>query len=196
MPDSSLPPVAPAATPRAESISSALPGARGLRSPEETPRFFKGPGRIIDLFEEPLVAAVERYHGAYDPNTSSFEDPLMYYGAVGGELPGCDSSQALALRDAHIRYFHESRTLSWSSIPSLIERVLQCNPADVPLLVTRQADSPKTFYCLNLSELARVGHAVVASQQILEALSAFLRQKPLHQLHHRPGLPVPSTAGI
>ncbi|KAK7007959.1 hypothetical protein R3P38DRAFT_3325015 [Favolaschia claudopus] len=171
-PSTRLPPL------RYLSISSALPGARGLRSPEETPRFFKGPGRIIDLFEEPLVAAVERYHGAYDPNTSSFEDPLMYYGAVGGELPGCDSSQALALRDAHIRYFHESRTLSWSSIPSLIERVLQCNPADVPLLVTRQADSPKTFYCLNLSELARVGHAVVASQQILEALSAFLRQNP------------------
>ncbi|KAK7025669.1 hypothetical protein R3P38DRAFT_3193174 [Favolaschia claudopus] len=56
------------------------------KSEQEYPRLLQGPGVSIDVYEEPICASGQRYHGAWDPNDGT-EDPLAVFGAEGGELP-------------------------------------------------------------------------------------------------------------
>jgi hypothetical protein len=161
-----------------DSVTAAL-ALRGSASTAESgvpERFFTQFGCSIDLFKEPIFAAVQRYHGTYDPHSSSQEDPLLPYGAIHGEIPDSDPASSLALRDAVMRYQYPSLNFEWSRLSELIERVMQMDATTVTIVPTADPQTQERFYSLNLGCLAAVGHAVVAVQQILEALTVFLRR--------------------
>ncbi|KAK6988977.1 hypothetical protein R3P38DRAFT_3227900 [Favolaschia claudopus] len=73
---SQRPPSAKDAGPN-ESITVALArkSPTTQKSEQEYPRLLQGPGVSIDVYEEPICASVQRYHGAWDPNDGT-EDPL------------------------------------------------------------------------------------------------------------------------
>ncbi|KAJ7081400.1 hypothetical protein B0H15DRAFT_803711 [Mycena belliarum] len=158
-----------------ESITAALSQQRRSPSPPaEYERFFTGIGRSIDLFHEPLFVSVERLHLAYDPNSSSQEDPLMPFGASGGELPGTDPASTLMLRDAVIRYQHRERHYSWNFLSELIKEVAGFDASAGIVMPTVVPDTNAHAWSLNLHWLSRTAHAVFAVQQILDALHQFL----------------------
>ncbi|KAF7344711.1 TY3B-TY3B protein [Mycena venus] len=119
-------------------------------------------GRTIDLFKEPLIDAVARYHGAFDPDTD--DDPLLEFGAVGGKLAGVDPLLTIQLRDALIRYDKPHLNFEWECLQDLIEGVLRFDAAASSLVPLADPDTQQRFYCLNLQELSRVAHAVVVYQ--------------------------------
>ncbi|KAJ7239991.1 hypothetical protein B0H12DRAFT_1024988, partial [Mycena haematopus] len=133
------------------------------------------------------MEAVARYHGHYDPSSSTEEDPLLEYGALAGEIPGVDPAASLALRDALIRYTKPHRSFDWTNLSELIAEVGLINADKVGLLVSGDALTQGRFYCLNLGHMARVAHAVVAVQQILGALTVFLNKDPATSFVLDPG---------
>ncbi|KAJ7878922.1 hypothetical protein B0H13DRAFT_2346314 [Mycena leptocephala] len=165
-------------------LRSARQAAYGDVAPE---RFFTRVGRSIELFKESIDAAVQRYHGAYDPYSSSQEDPLLPYRAIHGEIPDMDPASSLALRDAVMRYEYPSRNFEWSRLSDLVEGVVQLDAAKVTLMPTADPETEERYYSLNLASLSLVGHAVVAMQQILQALTIFLRRDPATSFYLDPG---------
>ncbi|KAJ7843046.1 hypothetical protein B0H13DRAFT_2364945 [Mycena leptocephala] len=165
-------------------LRSARQAVYGDVAPE---RFFTRVGRSIELFKESIDAAVQRYHGAYDPYSSSQEDPLLPYGAIHGEIPDMDPASSLALRDAVMRYEYPSRNFEWSRLSDLVEGVVQLDAAKVTLMPTADPETEERYYSLNLASLSLVGHTVVAMQQILQALTIFLRRDPATSFYLDPG---------
>ncbi|KAJ7920731.1 hypothetical protein B0H13DRAFT_2319013 [Mycena leptocephala] len=110
---------------------------------------------------EPIFAAVQRYHGTYDPHSSSQEDPSF-------------RTEPYAV----MRYQYPSLNFEWSRLSELIERVMQMDATAVTIVPSADPQTQERFYSLNLGCLAAVGHAVIAVQQILEALTVFLRRDP------------------
>ncbi|KAK7016655.1 hypothetical protein R3P38DRAFT_2541833 [Favolaschia claudopus] len=163
---------------KSESITAAL----ARRHPEPTevemeyPRLLQGPGKTIDIYEEPLEASVRRYHGSWDLSDGT-EDPLAIFGAEGGELPGIDPARTLALRDAVIRYAKKHRSFE-DELPGTIVTVLKIDAGAVGLRTLEEEETQKRIYSLGLEELAKAAHAVLAVQQILEALTVFLQKDP------------------
>ncbi|KAJ6618768.1 hypothetical protein B0H10DRAFT_1947387 [Mycena sp. CBHHK59/15] len=52
-------------------------------------KFFQGPGKVIDLYCEPLDSAMNYYHTPFNPFNSSINNPLITYGGVDGFLLDC-----------------------------------------------------------------------------------------------------------
>ncbi|KAJ7834942.1 hypothetical protein B0H13DRAFT_2369543 [Mycena leptocephala] len=166
-----------------ESVTAALSLRSALQNPSHesgiTPaQFFTHFGRSIELFDETIEVAVQRYHGVYDPNLSTQEDPLLPYGAIHGEIPDTDPASSLALRDTVVRYDYPSLNFEWTDMSSLVQQVVQLDAATVLLVPTASPESQERFYSLNLTSLSMVGHAVVGIQQILQALTIFLCRDP------------------
>jgi hypothetical protein len=67
-------------------------------------RAFSGLGRSIEVYREPLMVSVARYHEPYYPEDPEQDDPLTEFGAVRGEILSMDPSKTVALRDALVRY--------------------------------------------------------------------------------------------
>ncbi|KAK7015407.1 hypothetical protein R3P38DRAFT_2543755, partial [Favolaschia claudopus] len=180
------PPSAKEAGPN-ESITVALArkSPTTQRSEQEYPRLLQGPGVSIDVYEEPIYASVQRYHGAWDPNDGT-EDPLAVFGAEGGELPGIDPARTLALRDAVIRYAKKHRFFE-GLLPDTIASVLKIDAAAVGLRTIEEAGTLKRIYSLGLDELGQTAHAALAVQQILEALTVFLDKDPQKSFLLDPG---------
>jgi hypothetical protein len=126
------------------------------------------------LFQEELAESVMRHCIPYDPLSNSQEDPLLEYGAIGGELPGFDPTASVVLRDALIRYDSPHRNLDFEHLGALVEEVLSYDAAAAGLVPSADPETQKHFYCLNLQMLSRVAHAVVALQQIMDAQAQFL----------------------
>ncbi|KAF7334343.1 hypothetical protein MSAN_02379200 [Mycena sanguinolenta] len=158
-----------------ESITVALAHRRQAAFVDEEERFFSGRGRFIDLYKEPLIVSVARYHAPYNPEADDEEDPLLEFGAMGGVLPGMDAATSDLLRDAVIRYTRPHLQFEWTNLPELVREVLDIDAATVPIVVS---DTSVRYYYLHLQSLNRVAHAVVALQQILESLTAFLGKNP------------------
>ncbi|KAJ7232761.1 hypothetical protein B0H12DRAFT_1239517 [Mycena haematopus] len=169
-----------------ESITAAFSRPRGESSPQEAPRFFTGFGRSIDLYQEDLYEAVERYHGAYDA-LSSEDDPLAEYGAVYGIIPQQDHAACLALRDALIRYRKPHRSFAWTNLSDLIKEIEGFPAETVRLIPTVDSVTHAKCWSLNLLQLASVAHAVVGIQQILDALTIFLHKDPITSFSLDPG---------
>ncbi|KAJ7190838.1 hypothetical protein GGX14DRAFT_579529 [Mycena pura] len=161
-----------------DSVSTALLCRPAQGTDEDYPKFFDGPGRAIDLFREPLCAAIECFYIPFDPSDSSQEDPLIFFGAVDGELSGRDSTETNMLRDAIIRYQHQPRNFLWERLSDAVQLVARIDANSTKLNLTVDPASDECYYCLNLHELALVAHVVVAVQQILEALTIFLGRRP------------------
>ncbi|KAJ7084772.1 hypothetical protein B0H15DRAFT_741945, partial [Mycena belliarum] len=130
----------------------------------------------IPLYQEPLYASVARYHSPYDPAADE-EDPLAYYGAVDGELPSTSLEASESLRDAIIRYQQPHRQFLWERLSDLIDKVADYDAETVTLVSRTDLHTQTEYLCLSLNVLAEVAHAVVAVQQILDALHSFLRRK-------------------
>ncbi|KAK7043389.1 hypothetical protein R3P38DRAFT_2510740, partial [Favolaschia claudopus] len=178
---SSLSPTAPEVEPSGESITAALDDrrARFVEQDEPSPEpFFQGMGRVINLYKEPLFAAVARYHGAYDPASSSQEDPLLEFGAISGELENYSSAASAALRDALMRYDRTHVNLDWDGLPDLLSKAMLIDTENATLIPGVDAETNRHYFCLNLKNLTHLAHAVVAVQQILEALTLFLDRDP------------------
>jgi hypothetical protein len=60
-------------------------------------RVFSGLARSLEVFREPLMTSVVRYHESCFPEDPNGEDPLAEFGAVGGEIPNCDPARAAVL---------------------------------------------------------------------------------------------------
>ncbi|KAJ7194618.1 hypothetical protein B0H12DRAFT_958336, partial [Mycena haematopus] len=115
------------------------------------------------------------------------EDPLAPFGAVDGELRETPHAATLALRDALIRYTSAHLNFDWNNLSELVEEVCQYDPEKVRLIVTADPETGDRYYGLNLMQLARVANAVVGMQQILDALTEFLRQDPATSFSLDPG---------
>ncbi|KAK7012470.1 hypothetical protein R3P38DRAFT_2790721 [Favolaschia claudopus] len=170
-----------------ESITVALARKSPVahKNEQEYPRLLQGPGVSIDVYDEPLYASVQRYHGGWDPSDGT-EDPLAVFGAEGGELPGIDSGRTLALRDAVIRYAKKHRFFE-GVLPDTIASVLKIDAAAVGLRSMEEPDTSKKIYSLGLDELGQTAHAALAVQQILEALTIFLDKDPKSSFLLDPG---------
>ncbi|KAJ7159501.1 hypothetical protein C8R46DRAFT_1038809 [Mycena filopes] len=149
-----------------ESVTAAL----GARS---SPRFFKKAGHAIELYDETLSASVERYHYVYDAQNEDMDDPLLYYGAVDGFLPGKSAAQSKLLRDVVIRYDERHYNFEWEDILSLIASIYSLESSSVKVSSIADPISGRESYCLDLMQLSLVGHAVIAVQQILDGINAF-----------------------
>ncbi|KAJ7153267.1 hypothetical protein C8R46DRAFT_1042274 [Mycena filopes] len=168
-----------------ESVTAALL-KRAVASPEAE-RFFSGAGRSLLLFKESLPESVERYHNPYDPTSNTDEDPLLYYGAVGGELPGYDSASSLLLREVVMRYQYPHKSFDWSRMSDLIDTVASKDAAEVLVMPTANMPAGSRGFALNLADLSHVAQAVVGVQQILSALNAFLLKNPARSFDVDPG---------
>ncbi|KAJ7129954.1 hypothetical protein C8R46DRAFT_1048964 [Mycena filopes] len=165
-----------------ESVTASLQ-QRNAFSPEAE-RFFQGAGRSLQLFKETLSESVDRYHNPYDPKSNTDEDPLLYYGAVGGDLPGYDSAASLLLREVVMRYQYPHKSFDWGRMSDLIDVVASKDASSVVIMPTANIQ-PTTNnsagsrgFALNLADLSLVAQAVVGVQQILSALNAFLLKNP------------------
>jgi hypothetical protein len=156
-----------------ESITAAF----RFKQPEEV-RIFTGLAQSLEVFREPLPASVARYHGAYFPQDPTQEDVLAEFGAIGGDLPNTDPAQTAALRDALIRYDKPHRQFEWEYLGSLIEEVVGFDAKYLPCFPFTDPAFSNQFFCLGLEPLSRIAYAVVAVQQILEALTIFLGKDP------------------
>ncbi|KAJ7160891.1 hypothetical protein C8R46DRAFT_1038102 [Mycena filopes] len=174
-----------------ESVTAALQ-QRAVVSPEGE-RFFQGAGRSLPLYKETLSESVERYHNVYDSKSKTDEDPLLYYGAVGGELPGYDSAASLLLREVVMRYQYPHKSFDWERLSDLIAHVAAQDASTSVIMptVSIHADTnPETVargFALNLAELSQVAQAVVGVQQTLSALNAFLLKNPNRSFDVDPG---------
>ncbi|KAJ7175529.1 hypothetical protein C8R46DRAFT_1030575 [Mycena filopes] len=175
-------------TPRAaldnESVTAALL-KRAVASPEAE-RFFTGAGRSLLLFKESLPESVERYHNPYDPASNTDEDPLLCYGAVGGELPGYDSASSLLLREVVMRYQYPHKSFDWARMSDLIDTITS-KDGEVLIMPTANIAAGSRGFALNLADLSHVAQAVVGVQQILSALNAFLSKNPARSFDVDPG---------
>ncbi|KAJ7353602.1 hypothetical protein DFH08DRAFT_956654 [Mycena albidolilacea] len=156
-----------------ESITAAL-----RSKPLEEVRLFNGLARSLEVFQEPLSVLVARYHEAYFPQDPTQEDVLAEFGVVGGELPNRDPAQTAALRDTLIRYDKPHHLFEWEYLGSLIEEVVQLNAKYLPCFPFTDPAFSKQLFCLGLEPLSRIAYAVVAVQQIREALTIFLGKDP------------------
>ncbi|KAJ7103669.1 hypothetical protein B0H15DRAFT_977057 [Mycena belliarum] len=159
-----------------ESITAALRAS--APSEQEYERFFSRRGIVIDLYREPLYASVERFHAPYDPTSTSDEDPLLYYGAVDGELPDASSAATEYLRDAVIRYHQPHRNFLWERLSDLVSKVARYEASAIAWEPLRDPATLEEYYGLPLDILEEVAHASVAVQQVLDALHSFLNRKP------------------
>jgi hypothetical protein len=152
--------------------SLALRSARQTaRNDVEPERFFTRVRRSIELFKEPIDAAVQRYHGTYDPYSSSQEDPLLSFGAIRGEIPDTDPVSSLVLRDTVMCYEHPAHNFEWTCLSDLVEGVAQLDAATVMLMPTADPKMEEHYYSLNLASLSLVGHAeTVRLQYVLNML--------------------------
>ncbi|KAJ6483743.1 hypothetical protein C8R47DRAFT_1131852 [Mycena vitilis] len=150
---------------------------------EEYPKFFAGSGKVLGLFKEPLYASVDRFHGAYDPEDNTIDDPLIYYGAEDGVLPGMTEEVSMDFRDALIRYQFPHRQFLWSSLEEAIADIYKVDPASLILVPTVDKATKEHVYCLSLRTLETIAHATVAVQQILDALSDFLERPKRSRFH-------------
>jgi hypothetical protein len=141
-------------------------------------RIFSGLARSLEVFQEPLITLVVRYHEACFTEDFTQEDPLAEFGAVGGEIPNINPTRAATLRDALIRYDKPHHQFEWEHLGQLIEEVVQIEVKTVPCFPFTNPTISKQFFCLALEPLSRKMHAVVAVQQILEALMIFLGKEP------------------
>ncbi|KAJ7108799.1 hypothetical protein C8R44DRAFT_552516, partial [Mycena epipterygia] len=105
-------------------------------------------------------------------------DPLLYYGAIDGLVPGKDDAASMSLRDAVIRYQHPHRNFLWTRLSEAIASIVEMDAGTIEVVATEDPVSQDIFYNLNLHALTTVAHAVFAVQQILEALTNFLGKKP------------------
>ncbi|KAJ7083820.1 hypothetical protein C8R43DRAFT_1142657 [Mycena crocata] len=118
-----------------ESVTASLAQLRVGRSPSpEAERFFSGPGRSIELFKEPLSAAVDRYHAPYDLSDPEQYNPLLRFGAVDGILPGMDDSASILLRDTLMRFQRPHISFEWTSMSDVIDRARQIAPDSASIL--------------------------------------------------------------
>jgi hypothetical protein len=157
-----------------ESITAAFQ----FRQPGEV-RIFTGLAQSLEVFREPLPASVARYHEAYILKDPTQEDVLVEFGAVSGELPNTDPAQTAALRVALIRYDKPHCLFKWEYLGSLIEEVVQLNAKYLPCFPFTNPAFSKQLFCLGLEPLSHIAYAVIAVQQILEALTIFLGKDPL-----------------
>ncbi|KAJ7101568.1 hypothetical protein B0H15DRAFT_745838, partial [Mycena belliarum] len=104
-------------------------------------------------------------------------DPLAFYGAVGGELPSISLEETEILRDAVIRYQHQHRQFLWDRLSHLIAKIEGYDAEQVVLISRIDPLTQAESFNLSLAVLAEVANAVVAVQQILDALHTFLRKK-------------------
>ncbi|KAJ7161450.1 hypothetical protein C8R43DRAFT_947647 [Mycena crocata] len=144
---------------RNESVTAALVRRRGSSTAAEYKRLFQGPGRVIEIYDEPLFASVDRYHDSPEPEEY---DPLLRFGAVDGILPDTDDASTMKLRDVLIRYERPHLSFEWESLPQAISVLIQL-PAD-SVVVSRAIDAltGQETYSLNLLNLASMAHAVLA----------------------------------
>ncbi|KAJ7301877.1 hypothetical protein DFH08DRAFT_978395 [Mycena albidolilacea] len=156
-----------------ESITTAL---RFTEHSED--RVFSGLARSLEVFGEPLMTSVARYHESYFPEDPNREDPLAEFGPVGGEIPNFDPARAAALRDALIRYDKPHCQFEWEHLGQLLDEVAKIEAQTVPCFQFTDPTISRLFFCLSLEPLSRVVHAVVAVHQILEALTIFLGKDP------------------
>jgi hypothetical protein len=89
-----------------------------------------------------------------------------------------DPAQTAALQDALIRYDKPHRLFEWDYLGALIEEVVQLNAKYLLCFPFTDTTFSKQFFCLGLEPLSRIAYAVVAVQQILEALTIFLGKDP------------------
>ncbi|KAJ7460231.1 hypothetical protein FB451DRAFT_1181897 [Mycena latifolia] len=161
-----------------ESVTTALSHQVALLpSPEYAP-FFEGMGCPVDVYQEPLEASVERYHIPYDAASVTQEDPLLYFGAVGGKLPSMELEHTLALCDAVVRYSHPHCNFVWEHLSDLIQEIASHKVEDTVILPIADPETKQRLWSLNPKWLAKVVHAVVAVDQILDVLGTFLGRKP------------------
>ncbi|KAJ7473553.1 hypothetical protein FB451DRAFT_1468458 [Mycena latifolia] len=166
-------------TPKTRSISPARPEdsiSQALRQPSperEYEHLFQGNGRVLDIFKEPLYASVEQYHEEFDP-ASLLADPMAYYGAVNGELPYCDSAASESLRDVLTRYQTPHRNFLWERLSDLVLRVVQYDASSLDIRPVINPATGELVYELALLPLSEVAHAVLAVDQIVGALHAFI----------------------
>ncbi|KAJ7142836.1 hypothetical protein C8R44DRAFT_866120 [Mycena epipterygia] len=157
-----------------ESVTVAIRRAHGEE--ELFDKFFTLAGRAIDLYNEPLDASVSRFH-SFDAEEED-NDPLLYYGAVDGLVPGKDDAASMSLRDAVIHYQHPLCNFLWTRLSEAITSIVEMDAGTIEVAITEDPVSQDLFYNLNLHALTTVTHAVFAVQQILEALTNFLGKKP------------------
>ncbi|KAJ7077629.1 hypothetical protein B0H15DRAFT_805094, partial [Mycena belliarum] len=158
-----------------ESITAALRGAASEEPEYEC--FFSRRGNVIDLYCEPLYASVERFHAPYDHTSESDDDPLLYYGAVDGELPDVISAATDCLRDAVIRYHQPHRNFLWERLSTFIAKIASYNVSAIEWEPLKDPATQEEYYGLPLPMLDEIAHASVVIQQVLDALHSFLRRK-------------------
>ncbi|KAJ7190621.1 hypothetical protein GGX14DRAFT_579700 [Mycena pura] len=164
--------------PSEDDVSMAFLRRPAQEDVEGYPKFFDGPGRVIDLFQEPLCASIERFYVPFDPEDATQEDPLIYFGAVDGILLGRDSAESMMLREAIIRYQHQPHNFIWERLSDAVQHVAWIEASSTRLNLAIDPSRGERYVGLNLQDLALVTHTVVAVQQILEAVTAFLGQRP------------------
>ncbi|KAJ7185052.1 hypothetical protein C8R46DRAFT_1026867 [Mycena filopes] len=124
------------------------------------------------------ATARERYHYVYDAREENMDDPLLYYGAVDGLLPGKSAAQSNLLRDVVIRYDERHRNFEWEDLSSLIASIYRVESSAAKVFSIADPTNGRKGYCLDLRLLSLVGHAVVAVQQILDSINAFSTPSP------------------
>ncbi|KAJ7082504.1 hypothetical protein C8R44DRAFT_540424, partial [Mycena epipterygia] len=104
-------------------------------------------------------------------------DPLLYYGAVDGIVPGKDDATSMSLQDTVIRYQHPHRNFLWTRLSEAITSIVEMDAGTIEIVAVTDPVLQDLLYNLNLHALTTVAHAVFAVQQILEALTIFLEKK-------------------
>ncbi|KAK7440822.1 hypothetical protein VKT23_016900 [Stygiomarasmius scandens] len=133
--------------------------------------------RAIPIYQECLSASVSKYHEPMDPG----KDILIGLGAVDGCMPERTLEETLELREAVLRLFAPNSIGLWNN-ESLDDFLLAFKGRSITSsdeeVIKKYLVNDETKWTVNLDLLRDIAHAALAINQILGALTNFLKRDP------------------
>jgi hypothetical protein len=130
----------------------------------------------FDLFDKLLSASVNRFHNIHSPNNT--EDPLVWYGAEGGIIPGRSQEESILVQNILIRWTYPHLMMYWSQLAEYIDQVVQVKITNE--VIGSYSDGSRTVFALHRPMLEEFAHAILALHQILFAASEFVHSSHIY----------------
>ncbi|KAK7453984.1 hypothetical protein VKT23_011496 [Stygiomarasmius scandens] len=131
----------------------------------------------IPIYQECLSALVSKYHKPMDPN----KDILMGLGTIDGCMPERTLAETLELRESVLRLFAPNSIGVWDN-KSLDDFLLAFKGLSITSsdeeVIKKYLVNGETKWTVNLDLLQDIAHAALAINQILGALTNFLKRDP------------------
>ncbi|KAJ8691350.1 hypothetical protein PTI98_010933 [Pleurotus ostreatus] len=160
-------------TPSLRSLIPAQPETvESLLLGSEPENLFRETAAMFNILIEPIADSVERWHAIPDVHAS--EDPLKEVGGEAGIIPDQSERTAALMRAVLLRWRSPHRFLIWNDLSADLPQFLTKEfTLDADTMIAVQSNDSKVVprFCLRVAILERMGHVILAVQQILVALS-------------------------